>query len=254
MSSSYVVPTSASAVAGIDDDPLAEQVRPGRGHRDLLAQPLRPPALDPPVELAQRAQRRRPADAVRDEAVLALEGPQALGGTGGEHPVGPGEVVAEFEQLPLQLADVVADEQLPRVVGQDAVAEAPVRAGERGVGLVPDACRPRSCRGAAGSAGRRARLSSSYTSCVGCVGVVQQADRGEHPADLGDGATPVSGPQRLHGRRDPRQEWGMVRRTLCLSRPARHVQQGVRPQDSANGRRPGGTAAVERRAVSRRSR
>ena len=61
-------------MTGVHDDAFVEQVRAGGGDRDLLAQALGMPALDPAVQLAQRAQGRRAADPVRDEAVLPLEG------------------------------------------------------------------------------------------------------------------------------------------------------------------------------------
>src|SRR4051812_22303659 len=67
------------AVSGIDDDPFAQQARPGDRHRDLLAQELRAPADHaPPFELAEGAHRRRTADTVGHQSVFPLEGAQAI--------------------------------------------------------------------------------------------------------------------------------------------------------------------------------
>ena len=65
-----------AAVARVEDDALAEQARAGVGDGDQVAQQLRPAADHAAAELAQRAQRAGPADAVGDEAVVALEAAQ----------------------------------------------------------------------------------------------------------------------------------------------------------------------------------
>ena len=129
----------AAAVAGVDDDPLAQQVRPGRGHLHHLAQQLRPAADHPAAELAQRAQGGRAADGVGDQAGFALEGLQGGGGLRTEDAVGAADVVAELEQLVLQGGDVVAGLGGAAGVGQHPVAETPVRPGEGGVGLLAHA-------------------------------------------------------------------------------------------------------------------
>ena len=124
-----------AAVARIDHDPLAQQARPGGRHRHHLAQQLRVAADDPPPQLAQRVQRRRAADPVRHQAVVALERAQCLGRGGAEHAVGTDQVVAELEQLLLERTDVVADQQLAGLVREHPVTEAPGGGHQGCVGL-----------------------------------------------------------------------------------------------------------------------
>ena len=91
-----------ATVAGVEDQPLAEQARTRLDDAHLLAQQLRPPADDATAELAQRAQRGRPADAVRNQAVVALERAKRPLGVPAEYAIGPDQVIAHLQQLLLQ--------------------------------------------------------------------------------------------------------------------------------------------------------
>ena len=137
-----------AAVAGVDDDAPADQVRAAVDEGGALAQQLRAAAGDLPAELAQRAQGGRAAGAVGGEPVVALEGAQAHLGLRAEDAVGPAGVVAELEQPLLQARDVVAAHRPLGVVAQQPVTERPARLRQRPVGLLPtrpSTERPRTC-------------------------------------------------------------------------------------------------------------
>ena len=165
---------------------------------ELLAQQLRTPAADPAVQLAQRAQRGRPADAVRDQAVLALERAQRVGGAAGEHPVGalrrrsraraagPGASTTSSPTI-----------TWPASWASEPVAEAPVRAGQRRVGLVVR--RRRDDHAAALLEVPDGELGVGVEQVGGRRSVLRSRPmEASIRRDLGDGATPVAGSQRLH--------------------------------------------------------
>ena len=128
-----------AAVTGVDHDPLPAQAGAGLAQQLLLAQQVRAAALDPTgAELAQRAQRRRPADAVRDVAVVALERAQPALGLLVEHPAGPAGVVAELQQLLLQRHDVVPAHRRRDQQREHAVTERPAGLAQRAIGRLTD--------------------------------------------------------------------------------------------------------------------
>src|SRR5262249_7413906 len=90
---------------------------------------------DAPGQLTQRPQRGGAADAVRAQAVVALESTQCALGVPAEDAVPTRHVIAHLEQLLLEGHHVVTGERAGGVVRQDAVAEAPPRAGQRRPGL-----------------------------------------------------------------------------------------------------------------------
>ena len=96
------------------------------------------PTGDLAAELAQRAQRGGPAQAVRDEAVLALEAAQRVLGLLVEHPTRAARVVAELGEPLLQRDDVVAGHRGRDHQRQHPVAERPARVAQRAVGGGPD--------------------------------------------------------------------------------------------------------------------
>ena len=79
--------------------------------------------------LSQLAGRCAQATGVEPIEVVAQQhvSSQPFGGRKPEGAVGAGEVVAEFDQLGLQLGDIVTGEQLAGFVGEYPVAQLPVR-------------------------------------------------------------------------------------------------------------------------------
>ena len=128
-----------AAVAGVDDDAPADQVRAALDERGALPQQLRAATGDLAAELAQRAQRGRAAGAVGGQPVVALEGragPTSVSGP--EDAVDRPGVVAELVQPVLQVDDVVAAGGALGVVAQQPVTERPAGLVERPVGLLAD--------------------------------------------------------------------------------------------------------------------
>jgi hypothetical protein len=119
------VPGVVAAVAGIDDDPAADQVRAAVDERRALPEQLRAAAGDLPAELPQRTHRGRAARAVGGQAVVTLERTQADLGLGAEDAVHRAGVVAELVQPVLQVDDVVPADRPFRVVPEQPVAERP---------------------------------------------------------------------------------------------------------------------------------
>ena len=138
-----------------------------------------------------------PADPVGHQPVVTLEAAQRVGGQRPEDAVGPGQGVAELEQLGLQGRDVVTGQRLAGLVRQHAVAQAPVGAGQRGEGLRADRAVDRQAPPLLEMAHRELGGLVEEVG-LGGVGVVEQADGGEHGADLGDCAAGGTATQWLH--------------------------------------------------------
>ena len=115
----------AAAVARVDDDALVDQRRSGGLEPLGLAQQVRAAADHLAAEPVQGGHRLRAADAVGDEADLALEAGERGGGAAAEDAVRAAEVVAHLEQPLLQLPHVVTEQRLGLLVGEYARPERP---------------------------------------------------------------------------------------------------------------------------------
>src|ERR671932_263674 len=114
-----------TAVTRVDDDPLADQRRPGRVERRGLAQQLWASTDDLASEAAQRAHGVRAARPVGNQAHLALEPCDGTRGASAVDAVGAADVITHFQQALLELPDVVAHHGVGDGVVERALAETP---------------------------------------------------------------------------------------------------------------------------------
>ena len=126
------------AVAGVDDDDLADQRRAAAPDRLRLAQRVRGPSGDRALQPAERLEGLGAARAVVDQADVALEVADGAIGLAAEDAVDATGVEAHVEQPLLQGGDVVADRRVPDGVLEDPVTERPARLVEQPPGLRAD--------------------------------------------------------------------------------------------------------------------
>ena len=154
-----------------------------------------------------------------------------------EDAVGAGQVVAHLEQLLLQGCDVVAGQQAAGVVAEDAVAEAPARAGQRRVGLDADDPVDRQAAPLLEVADRE--LGRGVVGCLDRrVEVRDQAEPGEDAPHFGDGITGGAAAEWLHRNEEPHEAIRPRRWTtdtvadsgpsVIVPQPRRHTEWGIK--------------------------
>ncbi|SKY14964.1 Uncharacterised protein [Mycobacteroides abscessus subsp. abscessus] len=122
----------------IDDDPLTGQLRAGASNMLFLADRIRRPAGHTGTEPVECAQRRRTANAVGRESVLALVEAHRVVGALPEDAVDESGVVAEVLQSALECGDVVADHGSRQSIQEHARAELIRRLAQRPIRRLAD--------------------------------------------------------------------------------------------------------------------
>src|SRR5664280_1826674 len=120
-------PSIRAAMSWVDHNSLANQRWPRSCQRLVLAEQMRTATDHLAAELPQRPKRGRPAGAVRDQTVVALELPQRGRGLGTEDSIAATGIESQLEQALLQGSDVVAHEGTRYPIAQYSVAEPPAR-------------------------------------------------------------------------------------------------------------------------------
>ena len=190
-----------AAVAGVDDDALADEGRAGGLEGLGLPQELRAATDNLPAEPTQRPKGRGPHSPSGRQPDLALELGDGPSGAGAVDAVGSSDVIPHLQQPFLKLVDVVSEHRIWRRRGRACVVRAasgprpgPARS------LLPR-CRQRSDRDSAGTPvrpvpqPRRSRHHRQRRCCQGCL----PADRAfQDAADLDDGGSSRPTTDRTH--------------------------------------------------------